>query len=326
MASNIIFIVGNGLDLSLGMKTSYKDFYDYAMANKLHPKHKIYEAIKKDPETWSDFELTLGRYTRYLEGVAEGNRKQASVEFHDELEEVTQDLADYLVEQDKLSSDLTSDIDFARDDFYEELPVGQKDRILPHFANGATRFSFVTLNYTNSLENIFPHRNVTLVPQGIVISDIHHIHGDLSENVTLGVSDESQLYEGMSDGEKADLIKPQLIASMNDGRMEALRRIIDTSSILVLFGTSMGETDKYLWDYIVRWLASNGSRYIVIHKHDSSYTESVKRISRRQKLFVSSVQDQLLNQSSLDDSAKASLIGRIFVVHNTKKLFRADAS
>ena len=43
---NITYIVGNGLDLQYGLKTKYKDFYDF--------QHKVYME-RKEKEGYSNF-------------------------------------------------------------------------------------------------------------------------------------------------------------------------------------------------------------------------------------------------------------------------------
>ena len=324
MADKITFIVGNGLDLALGLKTSYKDFYSHVQKNKLHPKNKIYEAMKNDPETWSNFERTLGTYTQYIEDLLEKDRAQESIAFHNDLEEVTEDLADYLETQEKMNEKSTNDVKFTKNGFFEELPIGQRDMLQPHMPSGAVTFNFITLNYTSTLEKILPSRNTLIIPQNIIIRDIHHVHGDLSENVTLGVSDESQLSSALLGNEKDDLIKPRLIESMNDGRIDTMKRLIRGSSIVVLFGTSIGETDKYIWEYLMQWLGAKLDRFIIIHKHDAFYTDSTKRIPRRKKLFISEVQNTLLSNVAINDDEKVELRSRIFVIHNTKKLFTVE--
>jgi len=320
MASTVTYIIGNGLDLSIGLDTSYRNFYDYVRANNLHPKNKIYEAIQNDPETWADFEIALGRYTWFLQDISEKRRKKESIDFHNELDQVIEDLADYLEIEEKKIEDKAVKTEFTRDGFYEELPSGQRLKISPYVNSGPLAINFVTLNYTNTLEKILPNRNVHLMNINAVIRSIHHLHGDLYENVTLGVSDESQLFGDMPSGERDDLIKPRLIASMNDDRLETFDRLIDASSVLVLYGTSIGESDKYIWRHIVSWLAFDEDRYIIVHRHDSTYSEKTKRLPRRQKLFIRAVQDNLLTYSDLDDDELDELRSRILVIHNTKKL------
>ena len=68
---NILYLIGNGFDLNLGLKTSYKDFINYYKALKMeYKKNSILKFIsyiedKKiagDPN-WSDIEIQMGLYT-----------------------------------------------------------------------------------------------------------------------------------------------------------------------------------------------------------------------------------------------------------------------
>jgi hypothetical protein len=316
----VTFIVGNGLDLSMGLMTSYRSFYEYVEARHLHPDNRIYKAIQESPESWADFELSLGTYTSYIENLPEKDRKRESVKFHEELEELMDDLADYLDKQEK-GAELIDDMNLTSEGFFEELPIGQRDRISVHLFQTPPSFEFITLNYTHTLDEVLSNNRTSLSNQRIALGAPLHIHGDLSENLTVGVSDESQLSSGMSGTEKDDLIKPSLIYSMNDGRIDAMYQLIQKSSVIVLFGTSIGETDKYIWQLLADWLVGATNRYVIIHKHDVDYTDSVRRSSRRQKQFTSNVQDKLLRYSGLDGNGITELRNRVFVIHNTKKLF-----
>lgn len=316
----VTFIVGNGLDISLGMKTSYRDFFNYVESNHLHPENRIYKAIHESPETWADFELSLGHYTNYIEKTPEKDRKKESILFHEELAELIDDLADYLDLQEK-GANLEEVVRLSSTGFYEELPSGQRERIESHLQQGQTIFRFVTLNYTRALERILSNSSTGLTNRRIGIASPLHVHGDLSENLTLGVSDESQLSDSMSGSEKDDLIKPSLIYSMNDGRIDSLKQLIQSSSVVVLFGVSIGETDKYIWEVLTDWLNHTINGHVIIHMHDENYNDSIRRSSRRQKQFTSNVQDKLLRHSGLDGNGIEELKTRIFVVHNTKKMF-----
>lgn len=61
---NVTYIIGNGFDLNLGLKTRYQDFYDYYMT-KTSPNSQVEllkDTIKQDGyELWSDLEIGLGR-------------------------------------------------------------------------------------------------------------------------------------------------------------------------------------------------------------------------------------------------------------------------
>ncbi len=323
MAAYVTFIIGNGLDLSLGLKTSYKDFYEYAQAQQWHPQNRIYTQIKENPETWSDFELALGTYTHYIQKLPEKDQAKEANDLHEELEEIRQDLAAYLRLQEGSVENLPDKFSFslAGDGFFDELRVGQRERIQSLLSARPVHIDFITLNYTKTLEKIISDRTLTNNSWGFRFRAPLHIHGNLSQDLTLGLSEESQLFSGMSTQEKDDLIKPTLIASMYDGRLAVLQQAINRSSLLVFFGTSIGETDKYLWTYAIDWLLGHPARHIIIHKYDRNYTESTELSSRKQKQFRNKVQNKLLDHVQLDESLKESLKERILVIHNTKRLF-----
>jgi hypothetical protein len=70
---NTLFFIGNGFDLSLGLKTSYNDFYKY-YTNQLSKNDSIKElkkSISSDLKNWSDLELALGKYTERINSLEE---------------------------------------------------------------------------------------------------------------------------------------------------------------------------------------------------------------------------------------------------------------
>jgi Bacteriophage abortive infection AbiH len=318
--AKVTFIIGNGFDLSLDMNTSYREFYEHVKARNLHSDNRIYKAIQESPENWADFELSLGLYTSYIEKLAEKDKKAESIKFHEELIELMDDLADYL-EHEEVKAQVNENLHLTNRGFFEELPIGQKDRIGRYLEGGVNLFQFISLNYTHALDQVVANSKTALSNRNIQITPILHIHGDLSENLTLGVSDETQLSQSMSGAEQDDLIKPNLIYSMNDGRIDIMNRIVEESSIIVLYGTSIGETDKYIWEVLIEWLSKSPARHIIIHKYDVDYMDSVRRSSRRQKQFTSNVQDKLLRYSGVDGDGMVELRNRIFVIHNTKQMF-----
>ena len=103
---NILFLVGNGLDLQYGLKTRYRDFYDYQIPKYKEKKDEnyknyIYEAIKKDKYNqycnWSDLELDIGKISSEY-AIFNKNKWGKFVE---DFVEVGKNLYDYLKEQDE---------------------------------------------------------------------------------------------------------------------------------------------------------------------------------------------------------------------------------
>jgi len=323
MAANISFIVGNGLDLSLGLKTRYKEFYKYVLGKKEAQTNRIYIKIKENHETWADFELALGDYTRYIEGVPEKARKKESESFHDDLRKVIGDLGKYLSIQEASIKNLAETYKFSlnTNGFFEELASDyQQDRVREHLQTYPLEINLITLNYTDTLEKILADEpyNKSL---GLIFKKPLHIHGKIHDALTIGVSDSSQLYEGMSRQERDDLIKSRLINSLNDGRISDFQNTVNDSSLIVIFGCSIGDTDKYIWNYVVRWLAASSRRHIIIHKYDTNYSATARQNARTQRQFDYDVQDGLLKHIDFSDSDKQKLRSQIFVIHNTRNLF-----
>ena len=71
---DVTFLIGNGFDLGIGLKTGYKDFYKVYCQNKQSDieilKH-FKSDILKDPETWADFESAFGQYAYYFKDSEE---------------------------------------------------------------------------------------------------------------------------------------------------------------------------------------------------------------------------------------------------------------
>ncbi len=322
MAAQVTFIIGNGLDLSLELKTKYSDFYAYVIEKDHIGSNRIYKEISGNLDTWSDFERSLGEHTSYIGKLPESKREDESIKFHEELDRVRDDLADYLDSQEKSIENLPDKFQFAADEkgLFDGLNDGQYNIVRGILQSLPVYLNFVSLNYTKTLEKILAGDKI-LTPRGYNLQLPQHLHGTVDLYMTLGVSDESQLYDGMSTREKNDLIKSKLIDSANDGRLEAFRKTLRLSSVVVLFGASMGETDSYIWREIISWMNVSNSRYVIIHKYDTTYTARSRRSVRTENSFKEAVQERFLQYGRISKDIKEDLMRRVFVIHNTDKLF-----
>lgn len=320
--ANITFIVGNGLDISLGLNTSYRSFYAYVREHDLHPDNSIYKAIaKENPEWWADFELGLGRFTNSIEAITEKERAAWSQRLNDELDDIKRDLKRYIREQNERADEHIPNITFTRDSVLSGLETGQISNILRHINDGhQTAIRFVTLNYTNVLEKLFPNIGARIAGRNYYIDDIHHIHGSVDRRISLGVNDETQISSYIDAEEKQFLIKPELIRLMLDGRLETLEHHIYASDVTVLFGVSIGATDIYIWNMVVDWLEGNPNRLLVIHHYERGL--DVSDLTERESLMLSDrVKNKFLSYSKLDEYDKNQLKMRMYVIPNTTDLF-----
>lgn len=95
-------MVGNGLDLHLGLKTRYSDFYSWHKEHYPNVHNQIFDAIDKDKADWADYESGWCKYCR--ETLGSGG-DEASVDaqesFLDASDEVSRELRFFLLEQIK---------------------------------------------------------------------------------------------------------------------------------------------------------------------------------------------------------------------------------
>jgi len=67
---NVTFLIGNGFDLGIGLKTAYADFYDsYCMPRQGDSPAvvKFKSEIQKNYKNWSDFEEAFGEYASRID-------------------------------------------------------------------------------------------------------------------------------------------------------------------------------------------------------------------------------------------------------------------
>lgn len=67
---NITFMIGNGFDLNLNLKTGYKDFYKYYIERTKDDNDDIISrSVEKNYELWADLELGLGRFLKDIDAT-----------------------------------------------------------------------------------------------------------------------------------------------------------------------------------------------------------------------------------------------------------------
>ncbi|MFS7002814.1 AbiH family protein [Carnobacterium maltaromaticum] len=67
---NFTFIIGNGFDINLGLRTKYTDFYEYIKKNNLLESNIFFEKIREDIKYWEDFEKMLGIMTCFDKDIS----------------------------------------------------------------------------------------------------------------------------------------------------------------------------------------------------------------------------------------------------------------
>lgn len=269
---NVTYIIGNGFDLNLGLKTGYQDFYDYYIEVPSPNSHVelLKNTIKQDGyKLWSDLEVGLGKISAKYEKVED---------FIAALEDVSDHLRKYItginngvqIEQydaDRFRSDLCNPSKY----------LVEADRFnlqsLYKANNSAWNVNIVSFNYTSVVQRLLNFNNSssarigTNTVQGTTqIRKIEHVHGDLDGTILVGVNDIEQI-EKNTFRENIDLlemfVKPRANDVIGKRLIDKCRTIINESHLICIFGHSMGPTDKIWWNLIKDNIVKRDCRLIL---------------------------------------------------------------
>ncbi len=277
--TRITFFIGNGFDINVGLDTRYKDFYKYYI--KENPEDKLAQDINADYEYWSDLEEGLGKYTAKITPEEED-------EFWENEDRLEQALADYLelqmqrinIDSAEKKSEIANTMQKSLNSFYVELPKEQRqsiDNIITNIKDNII-YSFVSFNYTNALDTCvqiakeiipknFGAHNVGSVSYNNAIGEILHIHGTTTEEMIVGVNDDSQIANENFRNNPLYcqwLIKSATNQRFSQNKIRELQNMIDSSSVICIFGMSIGKTDKMWWESIGKWLKGSSNRRLLV--------------------------------------------------------------
>lgn len=335
----ITFMVGNGFDMGLGIKSSYGAFYNwyckmpsekaYIQMFKKDIMNDMSRDIPADEKTWADFELGLGAYT--------ANFTKASVDrFIECYGDAQESIAKYLKEQEASFDPETyseeSYTSFLKSifNFYEETPDGEKNRIkgsLDNVMEEDREVTVVSFNYTDSLERIWrkiPDEPLAAWTVGSrkytyrINRNIIHVHGTTTAFPILGVNDDSQIAnkELLDTPQfKEMLIKADCVNALGQLWHDHAKAQIENSRFICILGMSLGASDTKWWKLIAQWLTSSDKRHVIVYWYEKNPPNGVSIY--RQIRCINNVKDKLLSYSSLSDAIKGQIRDRIHVVINT---------
>ena len=288
---NITYIVGNGLDLQYGLKTRYRDFYDYQ--NKLYSDRKakegylnfIYESLFADEvneyKNWSDFELSIGNLTK--------------------------ENSEIIVSEE------------TKNKFIDDLPLSNQEIISKKYSDKPGESDYVkilSLNYTGILDKLYESSTVSFNNSqrnnaySFHISEPIHVHGILDACTILGVSDESQISDAFSDEQKGFLVKESMLKEYRENMDVRNSEIIKNSDIIILYGVSIGFTDKYLWNQIAKRSIDDEVPVIVYH-----YVPKFNRGNPiRMRHLYEKVEEKFIKISGIDSEFEKKLRGNLIPV------------
>lgn len=340
----ITFLIGNGFDVAFGLKTKYEDFYGWYKDQESSNKHidefknnitncilKEKEENKEESIDWSDFEIGFGQYSKKFK---EGEEEQ----YLECYEDAKEQLMEYLEKEETKIPDILDKVDCEKiwqgvRTFYTNLSE-RKQRDLSSLFDDLKQNShtvkFISFNYTDALDQLIhkikeERSKVTYgtLRPWTVPSNVYHIHGTKNEYPIIGLSDESQIAnEQFRENEEIldTLIKSKSIDAIEKNWYIDTEREIQHSSIICVYGMSLGESDRLWWKFILDWLFENNARHLFLFMYDSEELSTLS--TRAYRKYRKEMKESILKFATAMDTSLIS--DRIHIIRNTKTLFYFD--
>lgn len=337
-------MLGNGFDVSFGIKSSYSSFYEWYCPQKSGVPHidefrknindEINSDIPIEKRVWADFEVGLGKYTR--------NFTPDSVNKYLECHsDAIKNIRKYIVEQEENFdiSDFSENsfLSFVESlcNFYDEVSDIEKIPIKDFLGNNAQQnrnISFITFNYTKTLEKIIS--KISDVPFSswqrngkkysyVLNRNVIHVHGTTDNSLILGVNDETQIENKdllNTPQFKEMMVKAESVEATGNLWQREAEKQISQSSFVCILGMSIGQTDAKWWKKLIQWLKANGTRRIILYWYENEPPESYNTIEQIQ--CIDKTKEKLLSFSNLTPVEKTEFKKRISVIINTPKFLK----
>lgn len=231
-----LYIIGNGFDIFHGLKTSYKDFYEWLIANNcggfVSDMEKMFPQLSDNELLlWKDFEEAMDKF-KLID--IHRNFFQGKNNLYDETA--------YKSVQERINLSLRDIPKFLRQ-WLSEIDVFDTKPLL-NLSSNSLYFSF---NYTMLLEYCYS------IPNNRIL----HIHKHLEENVPLITGHKSAISEYAAEDFCKDYIEQQstqLIAKEMNKLVKPVEQLIkqyqsffkslNGISHIVVFGHSLSQIDK----------------------------------------------------------------------------------
>ena len=338
---HITYLFGNGLDLAWGLKTSYIDFYNYlddlAKDNVSLKSNLIYGKLLEDKnnhkiELWSDYEKRLGEITT----IVTNDNKQ---KFEDDKMQLDLLLRDYLKnEESKIEIDNDESMNIIKSSFLQLVECSRLSdsnsikRIMQIYYDQDFNLNIISFNYTKTISFLFGQSDISNFkiaeyPKVTGICNLgnpFYLHGTLDDGqMIIGIDNIEQIAnESLKDDDFSDLmIKTNLLEESGYLHLERFTQIINNSSIMCIYGLSIGITDSTYWKIIKNRLLVDNTVFI-IYSYMVDYDQTQRHIAKDKRLR-DKIKNQFFENSNATDDEKNILKDKIIVEIN-HPLFTRD--
>lgn len=309
---HIVFLIGNGFDISLGLKTRYTDFYKYytRLTDTEPCIRKLKQTIKTEGENWSDFEKAFGIYTQNI-----ATQEDLDILYDDILLEMQKYLQ---AETEKLADSSMNTASFIESLTKPNSFIREQRRIQHLFSDAGTDVNIINFNYTKTID-IFVANAISNLKFNLntTINTPQHIHGILDGTMLFGVNDKSQIANTVFQNDDTivfELVKPLFNKKLGYGTDSVCLSHIYIASLICIFGMSIGDTDQYWWTTIGDRMKQDLECHVILFYWDGKL---YKPINERYKIRKEDeIKEMFLQKIGVDKDSK-DIVDRIFIGYNT---------
>ena len=269
-----VFLIGNGFDLSCGMKTRYTDVYN-SYCKILDSDSDLIQNFKNDIssnyENWSDFEKGMADYAE---------RFQNEDEFLFCVRDFRKYLNKYLDNQQKLFFEsiknkmelveqITNEMRNSIDSFYKDITHSITDAVYPLLKDLPVIISF---NYTYIFDALLKHLYSVMTS-----NSFNHLHGIINEDIVMGMDNESQIktsYKLTNKGKRA-FVKTFFNNQFDTNRVKIAKSWIENASVICTYGLSLGESDLTWREALIDFLKNNINGHLFLYDYELSNYEGL---------------------------------------------------
>ena len=312
---NVLYLVGNGFDISQGLETRYSDFYrEYKESLPVNAVERmLIQDITENEKTWSDMERKLGEFT------AKTDDPDAFTEAYESL---YLKLCDYLKKQNsRFPNESIGKYYQNLANPFSQISPAERGRFTSFINNiqSGTIIDLLSFNYTDVFQKASGYGYVTDELKSdsfrghVALNSYHQIHGALGSTVLLGVNDVSQIkntsFAGNTDITDF-LVKPQTNANLGSLRDDVAFFQIQNANLIIVFGMSIGITDRVWWQAIANRLKGGNIRMLLFyHTEDKVPAELQWKVSRIKR----EVKNVFFDVAGVNETDRDSLSQKITV-------------
>lgn len=325
---NIVYLVGNGFDLNIGLKTAPEDFLSQFISENINkeevPSRNLAETIEKEGvKTWSDFEIKLGEYSKNFNTDNYGEYLSAVDELlftlRSKLLEENQSVSNELI-QKNVKGTIAS-----LKNFREKLEPEERaeiERIKGAHPDQNWNYSIISFNYTSVLSRLFYEYAKSNNSFGKVdnrrvhsLDSFCYAHGNLDGVIVSGVDNPDQITNSTLreiDDVLANIVKEKIQRELSTDFDSIAKRLISNASIICIYGMAMGSSDKRWWKIIADRLKANSNTALIIYSYEFSKKNPHTPYSRYQ--IIQQEKEKFYTGAELSIDDQTIISERIFIL------------